>query len=169
MNSDRADGVRRIRAERFTKLREAEPAPFLLVQDPDRRERPQQTVERVHIRPGCTRQLLTRTRTGDKQGGDPQLCRDADRLRNLLPDDQTAQLFSSRHRRSLLLEPLVLACASILSLERARRRDGQGVHSVETVNLSCRGGWRLAVRADPGRLARTQIVRLYGWQPRAGA
>ena len=41
VNSDRRDRVRRIGAERFAKLREAEQPPFFLAQDPDRSQRPQ--------------------------------------------------------------------------------------------------------------------------------
>ena len=121
MNSDRGDEVWAHPSGAVDQLREAEPAPSSPYKIPIDASAATYG-KRVDIRPGCTRQLLTRTWTGDKQVGDRQLCCNAIRLRNLLPDDQTAQLFSSDTGRAYSWVA-VLACASILSLERARRRD----------------------------------------------
>ena len=113
MNSDRGDGVRRVRAERLTKLREAEPAAFLLVQDPDRRERPQQTVERVRIRPGCTRQLLTRTRTDTSRSAIPSSAATQTACETCCPTISLRSSSAADTGRAYSLGPLVLACAGV--------------------------------------------------------
>jgi len=98
VHGDRRDGIRRVGAKRLAQRAEPEPPVRFLAQDADGRERTQQAIERVFVRPGRCGEIVARPRAVSEKIRHSELRRHADRLRQLVCVDQMCQLVGGGHR-----------------------------------------------------------------------